>query len=121
MNKKVLIGLGVLAVAGVAFYMWKKKKGSESSESETKSEEKANAFGRIGRVSQRVSPSIVSASRVTPIIANNRVVSVPTPLGKGTGCGDKHVAGNTCLCSDGSYCCACQDSDKSSGSSWNQK
>jgi LPXTG-motif cell wall-anchored protein len=31
MNKKVLIGLGVLAVAGIGYYMWKKNKDEESS------------------------------------------------------------------------------------------
>lgn len=40
-NKKLYIGLGVLAVAGIGFYLWKKKQG-ESSETE----EKANAIGR---------------------------------------------------------------------------
>ncbi|MBK7363003.1 MAG: hypothetical protein IPJ01_11965 [Micavibrio sp.] len=34
-NKNLYIGLGVLAVAGIGFYMWKKKQG-ESSETENK-------------------------------------------------------------------------------------
>jgi hypothetical protein len=31
MNKKILIGLGVLAVAGIGYYMWKKKSETKSS------------------------------------------------------------------------------------------
>ncbi len=30
-NKKLYIGLGVLAVAGIAYYMWKKNEGEETS------------------------------------------------------------------------------------------
>jgi hypothetical protein len=41
MNKKtILIGLGVLAVAGIGYYMWKKK-----SETTSGAEEKSNAKG----------------------------------------------------------------------------
>jgi hypothetical protein len=81
MNKKVLIGLGVLAVAGVAFYMWKKKQG-ESSETETAvaSEEKANAIGRNSTL--RFSPS-----RVAPVVASNRVVATKS-TSKGCPCYD---------------------------------
>lgn len=32
-NKKVIIGLGVLAVAGIGYYMWKNKKSTESKNS----------------------------------------------------------------------------------------
>jgi len=32
MNKKVLIGLGVLAVAGIGLYVWNKRKGESSDE-----------------------------------------------------------------------------------------
>lgn len=40
MNKKVLIGLGVLGVAGIAYYMWKKKQDeSSTSKNETKTPE----------------------------------------------------------------------------------
>jgi hypothetical protein len=45
MNKKVLIGLGVLAVAGVGLYMWKRRKDGESTES------KSNAIGSLGSIS----------------------------------------------------------------------
>lgn len=48
MNKKILIGAGVLAVAGIAYYMWKNKK--ESSEKLSINEEKASAIGKIGTV-----------------------------------------------------------------------
>jgi hypothetical protein len=30
MNKKVIIGLGILAVAGIGYYMWKNKKSTKS-------------------------------------------------------------------------------------------
>ena len=78
MNKKILIGLGILAVAGISFYMWKKNKSSSNSidwkktdaeiakefgldleqvvEMRKKAEGKSNAvgrvrrFGRVGRV-----------------------------------------------------------------------
>ena len=44
MNKKtMLIGLGVLAVAGIGYYMWKKK-----SETSADGEEKSNARGARG-------------------------------------------------------------------------
>jgi len=42
MNKKVLIGVGVIAAAGLAYYLWKK---NEDASTEGK-EEKANAIGR---------------------------------------------------------------------------
>jgi hypothetical protein len=69
-NKNLYIGLGVLAVAGIGFYMWKKKQG-ESSEKETAvaSEEKANAIGRNSTL--RFSPS-----RVAPVIAPIGTVGV---------------------------------------------
>ena len=72
MNKKILIGLGILAVAGISFYMWKKNKSSSNSidwkktdaeiakefgldleqvvEMRKKSEGKSNAVGRFRRV-----------------------------------------------------------------------
>jgi len=64
-NKNLYIGLGILAVAGIGFYMWKKKQG-ESSETETAgaTEEKANAIGRFGRVSPRVAPVIAPIGTV---------------------------------------------------------
>ena len=37
MNKNLMIGLGVLAVAGIGLYMWKKSKDESSSSDETKS------------------------------------------------------------------------------------
>ncbi len=40
MNKKLLIGLGVVAAAGVGYYLWKRKKDSET---ETKSNAKGGA------------------------------------------------------------------------------
>jgi hypothetical protein len=44
MNKKtILISLGVLAVAGIGYYMWKKKSETTSGE-----EEKSNARGNKG-------------------------------------------------------------------------
>jgi len=89
MNKKVLIGLGVLAVAGIGIYMWRKKQG-EVSETETKvagktettseatPEVKASAVGvtnlasNAGKfpVSPRFSPSRFSPSRN---VASNKV------------------------------------------------
>lgn len=42
-NNNLYIGLGVLAVAGIGFYMWKKKQGEDSEE--TKAETKSNARG----------------------------------------------------------------------------
>jgi LPXTG-motif cell wall-anchored protein len=44
-NNNLYIGLGVLAVAGIGFYMWKKKQGEEYSKEETKAETKSNARG----------------------------------------------------------------------------
>lgn len=81
-NKNLYIGLGVLAVAGIGFYMWKKKQG-ESSETETAgvSEEKASATGRFGRVSPRFSP------RVTPVVVANAVVTDSTKPYKGSASG----------------------------------
>ena len=32
MNKNLMIGLGVLAVAGIGLYMWKRRKDGENSE-----------------------------------------------------------------------------------------
>ena len=81
-NKNLYIGLGVLAVAGVAFYMWKKKQG-ESSETETAgaSEEKASATGRFGRVSPRFSP------RVAPVIAGKTIGQSDSSHGNKCYCG----------------------------------
>lgn len=51
MNKKVLIGLGVLAVAGVGYYLYKRKQGLPTPKEEAgnsggnPSEEKASAIG----------------------------------------------------------------------------
>lgn len=42
MNKKLLIGLGVLAVAGIGVYMWKRRKDEET---------KSNAIGRRNLIS----------------------------------------------------------------------
>ena len=62
MNKKILIGAGVLAVAGIGLYMWKKSKDESSSEGEDKS----NALGRVASLTKDRSFNEV----------------VPTPLGK---------------------------------------
>jgi uncharacterized protein (UPF0333 family) len=58
MNKKLLIGAGVLAVAGVAYYMWKKNK-----DSETSTETKANAVGTIGNV-EKMAFGVIPVSKL---------------------------------------------------------
>ena len=74
---KIYIGLGVLAVAGLSYYLWK-------TTTEKKPEEKANAAGRLGRVSPRVSP---------------RVAPINTPVGK-VKIGDKWIENNQCCVVD---------------------
>lgn len=59
-----MIGLGVLAVAGIGLYMWKKSKDESSSKSS--SEDKSNALGRVASLTKDRSFNEV----------------VPTPLGK---------------------------------------
>jgi len=59
MNKKVLIGVGVLAAAGLAYYLWKKNKDASTEGKE----EKANAFGRFSTRGSMLTP------RVAPIVA----------------------------------------------------
>ena len=44
MNKNLMIGLGVLAVAGIGLYMWKRRKDEKKSSSD---EKKSNARGFI--------------------------------------------------------------------------
>ena len=60
-KKKILIGVGVLAAVGLAYYLWKKDKAEDKSEKtggEKKPEEKANALGRVNRFAPVVSPKI---------------------------------------------------------------
>ena len=47
MNKKVLIGLGVLAVAGIGVYMWKRRKDGETSEKKSKSSNARGVFSSV--------------------------------------------------------------------------
>jgi len=44
-NKNLMIGLGVLAVAGIAYYMYKKPKATTTTSSKTAEETKASATG----------------------------------------------------------------------------
>jgi hypothetical protein len=61
MNKKLLIGLGVLGVAGIAFYMWRKKqvepsekeKSDATGESENKTEGEAKSESNLDLVESK--------------------------------------------------------------------
>lgn len=89
-NKKILIGLGVLAAAGLAYYLWKKDKSEDATETKTGGEKKASAIGRIGNGMSLGSPKISNAT-----VGN----CTSDQIAKGThiNCSSKGVAGFCCL------------------------
>jgi len=80
MNKKVLIGVGVLAAAGLAYYLWKKNKDASTEGKE----EKANAIGRFSTsgsmLTPRVAPVIAPIGTVGTVSGTN-LRNYPAPLG----------------------------------------
>jgi len=74
-NKKLYIGLGLLAAAGLGIYLYRKNK-AESTETETK----ANAIGRRKLSNQIFLTSRVPSSMVATSIAPIRKNSTPIPL-----------------------------------------
>jgi len=93
MNKKILIGAGILAAAGLTYYLWKKNKASETETKtggETKPEVKVNALGRVG-----------SRMSLAPLILNATVGN----------CSTEQLAGSppkyrNCIYKGAAGCCA---------------
>jgi hypothetical protein len=68
-NKKVIIGLGVLVVAGIGYYMWKNKKPETTSKASgcdcdcnDEEEEESNVIGRRG-----IRKKVISSNKEVPM------------------------------------------------------
>jgi len=95
MNKKILIGVGVLAAAGLAYYLWKKNEASEN-ETKTGGEKKANAIGRnLGVNVAKPSPIILNTTYTVRDCVkkdkNGVILGTESPINKPCSTGYKEV------------------------------
>ena len=102
MNKKILIGAGILAAAGLTYYLWKKNKDASETKTggEKKPEKKVNAIG----VNRRFAPINVPLGTVGTIsrgTVGGTVGGNTIPLGRIKAWGHK-VSGGMKQCWDNS-------------------
>ena len=103
MNKNLMIGLGVLAVAGIGLYMWKRRKDGESSSSD---EAKSNAVGvrGVNVVNPRFSPYRKGSNSEVGSVLTSNVVYKSAPMPVGGDCFYKCEKLSCPSCSSGFYC-----------------
>lgn len=77
MNKKLLIGLGVVAAAGVGYYLWKRKKDSETETTKTPLDNREEGVKLTDALPKKVANTTLLTKK--PIVAESALIKTAAP------------------------------------------